>query len=67
LQRPSLRHRYTLGGAGAEADGGDGDLLKAIRWATRRHGQMIIVMLSLMTVMLPLAGVSVHRMLPAYM
>jgi hypothetical protein len=31
LQRPSLRHRYTLGGAGAEAEGGDGDLLKAIR------------------------------------
>ncbi|WIA29150.1 hypothetical protein OEZ86_011661 [Tetradesmus obliquus] len=30
-KRPSLRHRYTLGGAGAEAEGGDGDLLKAIR------------------------------------
>jgi hypothetical protein len=33
LQRPSLRHRNTLGGAAAEAEGGDGDLLKAIRWA----------------------------------
>jgi hypothetical protein len=31
LQRPSLRHRYTLGGAGTEAEGGDGDQLKAIR------------------------------------
>ncbi|KAF6266656.1 hypothetical protein COO60DRAFT_1623446 [Scenedesmus sp. NREL 46B-D3] len=33
-KRPSLRQRYTLGGAGAEAEGGDGDLLKAIRHVT---------------------------------